>query len=98
MTLVDEIEKWNAKWKRDWPWRQKHNIAFGSKEHRESNQVDIAFEYIESNLYNQAINGLKKEEEKKKKLQETGMWISESKMEKSEEDKLWESMELTKIK
>lgn len=97
MTLVEEIEKWNARWKRDWWWRQKYNIPFGSKQHREANQIDISFEYFESSLYNKAIEGLKKEEEKEKRFRETGMWISERTLKEEDENALWDKIDLSKL-
>lgn len=98
MTLLEEIEKWNAKYRYDFWYRDKYKIAFGSKEHRELNQIDISFAYFEHHLYNKAIDKFRMEEEKKKKFKESGMWISETKISESEEDKLWANADLSKLK
>lgn len=52
----DFINRWHSQFILDYWWRRKHNIAFGSEEHRKMNFIDMYIEY--------------KEEEKIKKLQE----------------------------
>lgn len=78
MTLRELVLQWNSDWRYDYWWRQKHNIPFNSRAHREANQLDIAFEYFEAQLSNQALEEYQ-DEEAKKKLRESGQWIQRSK-------------------
>lgn len=96
MTFNDEISKWNARFRYDFWWRNKHGIAFGSKEHRAANQIDISFEYFESRLYEKAIADYRADKEKKEKYKKTGMWIEDAGGDIS--DDVWEKMSLDKLK
>lgn len=78
MNLKDLVIKWNNSWRYDYWWRQKYKIAFNSEEHRASSQIDIAFEYFENHLSNEAVEKYKQEEDKRKVFEETGQWIRES--------------------
>ena len=77
MTLRELVVKWDNQWRYDYWWREKHNIPFNSKAHREANQRDIAFEYMENHLSNKAIDKYKNDEDKKHELEKTGQWMKE---------------------
>lgn len=78
MTTVQFAKRWNNSWRYDYWWRQKHNVAFNSQEHRDANPIDIRFEFIENVLMNQAIDDLSELDRKKKALAE-GRWIEPDK-------------------
>lgn len=52
-SLKKEIIKWGNLFPVDFWWRQKHNVAFNSKEHREISFLDQLFEYREEQIYEQ---------------------------------------------
>lgn len=49
------IYEWNIKNPIDRWWREKHNIAFNSPEHRVSSFIDMYFEYKEDRIYNDLL-------------------------------------------
>lgn len=98
MTIKQEIVNWNNSWRYDFWWRQKYKIAYGSEAHRSIDQISIAFEYFENDMYSKAVNGFKEEDKKKKKYEETGSWISESKLDSKEADRLWEKLDINNLK
>lgn len=93
MTLKDLVLQWDSAWRYDYWWRQKHNIAFNSHAHREVDQLDIVFEYFETQLSNQAAEEYQTEEEKKK-LRENGQWIQKRKVDKKVEDAMFANIKL----
>lgn len=90
MNLNDFTKDWNNKWRYDYWWRQKHNIAFGSEQHRQMNPIDVAFEYFENKLVIDVKNDLDKKEENEKLLKQ-GTWIKEK--ESIITDELWDKMD-----
>ena len=68
MTIQEYVLAWDNRWRYDFWWRQKHNIAFNSRAHREVSQLDIVFEYFESDMSNKAIAGLNEDGERKKMM------------------------------
>lgn len=75
---------WQNKFPIDRWWREKHNIAFGSKAHRESCFIDQLFEYEEDVLFNEFKSN-------NKGIQENGNWLKPHEL--SEKDWLEESRE-----
>lgn len=64
--MRDLVIKWNNMFPLDNWFRRKYNIPFNSKEHRESNQIDILFEYIEYIEYKKIMkNPIKSKKEEK---------------------------------
>ena len=49
--IRDKIVHWNINFPTDRIWREKHNIAFNSKEHRETSFLDQLFEIEEDNFF-----------------------------------------------
>jgi hypothetical protein len=96
MTIRQVVVKWDNYWKYDFWWRQKHNIAFNSAAHREANQADIAFEYIENKLLEEALAEYKVTEEKKKRYDKDG-WMSESVVDKEKSIAAFDALDLSKI-
>lgn len=75
--MKEQILKWNNDWRYDFWYRQKYKIAFNSLEHREANQLDIVFEYIESNIIKEILNEREEEKKREERFKKDG-WISES--------------------
>lgn len=50
-SIKNEILDWNRKFPVDVWWRNKHNVAFNSKAHREISFLDQLFEYKEEKMY-----------------------------------------------
>ena len=48
------IITWNVRFKRDREYRKKYNIPFGSREHLESNQIDMYLDLLEDKLFEKA--------------------------------------------
>ena len=94
MTLKELVVKWNNSWKYDYWFRQKYGISFNSEEHRESNQIDIVFEYMENYLSNQALERYKDNEVKKEELKKNGQWIRESEGNKEKIEKAFDKIDL----
>jgi hypothetical protein len=75
-SIKKEIIVWNNRFPIDRWYRQKHNIAFNSSIHRESNFLDQLFEYREDELFEEHQQAQKYEPN-------TGNWLI--KQEKTEE-------------
>lgn len=97
MTLKDFVLKWDGAFRYDFWWRQKYNISFNSEAHRQVNQIDIKFEYIEQILANREYEQFKQDELKAKKLKETGQWLR-ARDDKEYQKKLFESIDLSSFK
>jgi len=78
MTIREAVVKWNNAWRYDHWWRQKHNVAYNSRLHREMNQIDICFEYFENHMSSEAIDQYQQDKSKEEKFKE-GKWIEENK-------------------
>lgn len=62
----DYIERFIFNWHSftiDYWWRKKYHIAFGCREHREMNFIDMLIEYNEEKLLYEAFELSKKEKE-----------------------------------
>lgn len=96
MTLREFVLDWDNTWRYDYWWRQKHNVAFNSEEHRAARQEDIAFEYIENKLAQEAIEDLKQEEEREK-MRKNGQWMK-SNIDPNKQKELFEKINWSSIK
>ncbi len=94
--MKEIVVQWDNSWRYDHWWRQKYKIAFNSKEHQEASQFDIAFEYMESYLFELSTNNFKKQEEKEKRFKKDG-WISESTSSKSKNKKAFDNLDISKL-
>ena len=50
--IKEMMIKWNNRFPLDHWYRKKYNIAFNSPEHREVNQIDIYWEWLEESEFN----------------------------------------------
>ncbi len=76
----EEIYKWNLLYPLDKWWRDKYGISFSSEKHRESNLLDIYFEYLELKVYDEMYSDFSK------KKNEKGNWIEEKEIVVSDEE------------
>lgn len=70
-TIRNLVIDWNLRFPTDRIWREKHNIAFMSQQHRDSNFLDQLFELEEDKLFRE----LGKESEYKPNI---GEWLNDS--------------------
>ena len=89
--------KWNLQFPLDREYRKAGGIILGSKEHREINQVDLYFQYLEDNIYNELYDSIKTEVDCEKAFKE-GKWLKEEKdVEGEEADDLFAKLRVNNI-
>lgn len=68
MFKIDELKRfvidWNNKHPLDAWWRKKHNIGFGTSEHKESDFIFQRIEFEEDKLINESRKGVNENDEK----------------------------------
>lgn len=80
----------------DREYRLKHNIAFNSITHRETCQLDIYLEWLESEIFKEhEITVL--DRVRKKVLYDKGEWISENEMSEDDQSNLFDKIDLNNI-
>ena len=81
----DDLKKFVYRWNVDYPidrwWRMKHNIRFGSPEHRVSSLVDQLVEWEEDQIYSGAFQ----ESQKEKYIQDSGNYLKVREVEELDE-------------
>jgi len=96
--LKDDIDKFILRWNTMYPidrwWREKHNVAFNSLEHRVVSFLDMYIEWNEEQLFKKMID-----KDIKNKEYHSGDWLQERRDLKSIEDDIreFEQMDLTKL-
>lgn len=53
----------------DYWWRRKHNVPFGSQQHRDMNFIDMLVEYREEIVINRLVKKYKTEQERKENIE-----------------------------
>lgn len=96
MNWREFIIRWNNENPLDKQYREKYNIPFNSRQHRELNQFDIFLEYVEDKLFDQSFEQ-HEENEKKKKQYAKGIWIEDVKLTQEEEDDLFDRIDISAI-
>lgn len=89
---------WNNTFPFDRVYRQKHNIAFGSKEHREINQIDVCYDILEDKLFEKFYEEQLEKKGLKEAYAKDGILNKESTiaLEESLED-VFDSLDVTKL-
>lgn len=81
MSRIDQFRKYIIDWSNRFPldssFRKKHNIAFGSEEHRRVDQVDVYFEWLEEELHKEFLEKAKQELKDEAEF-EKGIWLKDS--------------------
>lgn len=86
ISIRNKVIEWNVRFPYDHKWRVKHNIAFMSLAHKESNFLDQLFELEEDLLYSE----LYVEDEYKINI---GEWVKEDTTPKTNEQLIQEAQE-----
>jgi hypothetical protein len=95
--LKNDLIRWNIKFPLDREYRKANNIVFGSKQHREINQTDLYFQYLEDTLYLEMIEKIRLDTIGKKEL-EKGNWLKEeADVEEQEADELFAKLKVEDI-
>lgn len=82
----------------DYWWRKKHNVPFGSQQHRDMNFFDMLVEYREEFVMNKLIEKYKKDEEQKQN-EKIGLQENEDvvNMSKEQIDDDYENLDLSQF-
>lgn len=88
---------WNNSFPLDHWWREKHHIAFNSEKHREVNQIDIYFEWLEERLYNQRQEEVTKEVLDRQEYKNKGIWLKKQEPTSEEADDLFNKIDVEDI-
>lgn len=89
------VIRWNNNHPLDRFFRDKYQISFNSPRHREINQLDILFEYIESVLIKESEEKIEKELQQRKQL-EKGIWLSDNVTEEVNES-LFDKLDISSL-
>lgn len=93
----DLIVKWNYMFPADRWWREKHNIAFFSKDHLEQSQLNIALEYFEEKLFLDLEEKRKQESEKIERYNKGELLSIDSNLTQEQKDDLFSKIDISKI-
>jgi len=63
LNLRQTIVLWNNTFPYDRVYRQKHNIAFGSEEHRKVNQIDVYLDSLEDRMFKELLDEVAEEKQ-----------------------------------
>jgi hypothetical protein len=99
MNLENYLIEWNLKFPLDRAYRKKHNIVFGSEQHRAISQLDLYFDHLEDQIYKK-YGKLAEQEIEAKKQFDAGKWLKDGGEDISaeEEDRLFKMISISKIK
>jgi hypothetical protein len=88
--------RWNNEHPLDKQFREKHNIAFNSIQHRQINQFDLYLQYVEDQLFEEAMNN-SIDNKNKAQLFKKGEWLQEQVITKQENDDLFDKIDLSNM-
>lgn len=91
-----EIIRWNNRFPLDRIWRQKHNVAFGSEEHRAVSQLDIYLEWLEDELYKEAEQRAQDSIKREKEF-EKGIWLRDTTTTEDDDLALFDKISVSEI-
>lgn len=66
---------WNEEFPLDHWWRKKYNVAFNSPQHKCVSHIDMYYDWLEENMFEDYVTNLQREIERRKIYQETGKWL-----------------------
>lgn len=96
MSMRSIIIQWDNEHPLDREYRKKHNIAFNSPQHRELCQLDIYMEWLEDQLYNDAMVQAKHEIECEAQLKK-GIWLRERTVTDEASNELFDQIDISDI-
>lgn len=91
------IIDWNNKFPKDRLYRKKYNIAFGSPEHRITNQIDILLDLKEDILFDKFSKQYIEEKENFKTYKETNKFMKDIELDSKKMDDLFEKLDVSKL-
>lgn len=86
------MAEWNNTFPLDHWWRKKHNIPYNSLDHKSANQLDIYFEWLEEQMFEEYQKQIKIDDENIK-LYDKGILLKEQKIEE-EDDNLFDKIDV----
>lgn len=93
--LDNIIFDWNVRFRLDRRWRKKYNIPFGSKEHLESNQIDIFLDLREDELFDKLKEDYVESIKNKEEFKKNGKFLKSQIMSQKDEDDLVNKIKLS---
>lgn len=100
MSAVDQLKhhllQWNVRFPLDRSFRLKHNIVFGSEDHKRINQIDIYLEHLENNLYIEIYEEAKEAIAMEKEFEE-GKWLKAPRISEKQELDLFDKLKIGDI-
>jgi len=96
--MRDLLIHWNNQFPFDRVYRQKHNIAFGSEEHRRVNQIDVYNDILEDKLFDKFCENLVERRKMEEAYKKDGILNQEANkaLEQSLED-VFDNMDITEL-
>lgn len=89
------VNYWDSSFPLDYYWRQRHNVAFNSEQHRQSCFIDQLFEYLEDEAFQKIL----KKSIDKKEVYQPGFqnWLKSKKYSEKEVDDIFNSLDLDNL-
>lgn len=87
--------RWNEAFPLDHWWREKYNVPFNSPKHRAVSYVDIYYDWLEQNMYDQYLEQEKQSIEKLANYNKTGKWLSSNTQEKQKMYDLFDTVDIS---
>lgn len=100
MDLQELVTIWTLKYKFDRLYRIKHNIRFGSKEHRDLHPLDMVFAMKEDAFFEKLYLDRKKEREALEDYKKTGdpvKLVEDEQLDSELDEKLFDDLDITQI-
>lgn len=95
--LESSLIAWNNKFPKDRLYRKKYNIAFGSNEHRNTNQIDIYFDSLEDKLFLKYSKLYLENKERQDEYKSTGKWLKDIEMDEKKMEDLFDKLDVKKL-
>ena len=90
--LQEFIYHWSITFPIDKWWRNKHNVPFGSKRHRDICPIDQLIEYKEDQIFRRLSNGIPKYDPG------AGNWLNKDESQKIDIDRAFDNLNINNIK
>lgn len=88
--LKSFIIDWNNKWRFDYWYRDKYEVAFNSPEHRMLSPIDVKRNFIEETLISREREKYIVKKKDEKVYEKTGQWLKKIKKSEKEEQALFD--------
>ena len=88
---------WNNRFHKDRLFRKKYGIAFGSKQHREINQIDVFLDILEDKMFEKYTNQFREEERLLNVYKTKHQVLKEIELGDKKWDDLFDKIDVTKM-